>query len=97
MCYFGHAIALDRLFMNNPSVSSMTRHPYSAHVQSPACFISLILLRSTLLDFQCATSATPIALDRLFMKNPSADAWPTLHITLQGSGENGCPSVKCLS
>ena len=44
----------------------MTRPPYSAPVPSPADFICLILLRSLLLDFPCATPATPIAPDRLF-------------------------------
>ena len=54
-------------------MAGLVRHysPYCPPVRSPAGFISLIHLRSLLLDFPCATAATqapatPIAPDRLF-------------------------------
>ena len=43
------------------------RPPYSAPWPSSAGFIRLILLRSLLLNFQCATLATPVAQDSLFL------------------------------
>ena len=60
-------IAQDRLFLNVRSVGHMARPQYSAPVPSSAGFIRLIFLQSLLLDFPCATLATPIALDRLFL------------------------------
>ena len=60
-------ITQDRLFLNVRSVGRMAHPPYSALVPSPAGFMRLVLLRSLLLDFPCATLATPIAQDRLFL------------------------------
>ena len=60
-------IALDRLFFSVRSVGRMACPPYCPLVLSPAGFIRLILLRSLVLDFPCATPATPIAPDRLFL------------------------------
>ena len=60
-------IAPDRLFLNVRSVGRMARPTYSAPVPSSAGFIRLVRLRSLLLDFLCATPATPIAPDRLFL------------------------------
>ena len=60
-------IAPDRLFLNVHSVGSIVRPPYCRPVPSPASLIRLDLLRSLLLDSPCATRATPIALDSLFL------------------------------
>ena len=60
-------IAPDRLFLNVRSVGRMARPLYSAPVPSSAGSIRLVSLRSLLLDFLCATPATPIAPDRLFL------------------------------
>ena len=60
----------DSLFWNVPSVCLMACPPYSPPLPSSACFIRLILLLiclSLLLDFQCATQATQIAQDHLFL------------------------------
>ena len=48
------------LYLNVRSVGRMA-------LQCPPLPVHLILLRSPLLDFPCATSATPIAPDRLFL------------------------------
>ena len=60
-------IAQDSLFLNVRSVCRVARPPYSASVPSLASFIHLILLQSLLLNFPCATPATQIAQDRLFL------------------------------
>ena len=51
-------------------------------VPSSAGFIHLILLQSLLLDFPCATQATPIVLDRLFLNVCSVGSMAVLHIAL---------------
>ena len=60
-------IAQDRLFLNICSVGCMSRLPYSPPMPFPAGSTRLILLRIVLLDFPCATQATPIAQDLLFL------------------------------